>query len=267
MAFYDYAGNEVTEFEETTDIKKKFKGKNVIWLGDSLIDYETPEGFTVAYWFQKDTQANCYNWAQGGTSLATIGNAEYDAFNASAMAEALTTKNFTNMDEYAESRGFKDRLAQMKKFDFSTAQYIIIEYGTNDVWKGCTLDNGENSYDTSTSLGSLRTMYKTLLEYNPELKIIQVGLQPWDAVNGNTGLKEYEVSKALNDGMKEVCEGLGIPFIDVYRYGLFNEYSEGTLQNGVHLTHEGKLRYAALIENFMDLYFSGAEEETYGYIE
>ena len=44
MAFYDYAGNEVTEFTETTDIEKKFKGKNVIWLGDSLIDYETPEG-------------------------------------------------------------------------------------------------------------------------------------------------------------------------------------------------------------------------------
>ena len=267
MSFYDYEGNEVTEFEETTDIKKKFKGKNVIWLGDSLIDYETPDGFTVAYWFHKDTGANCYNWAQGGTSLATIGSANYDAFNASAMAKTLTTGDFTDMDKYADDRGFSDRVAQMKKFDFSTAQYIVIEYGTNDVWKKCTLDNEGNIYDTSTSLGSLRTMYKTLLEYNPELKIIQVGLQPWDAVNGDTGLKEYEVSKPLNDGMKEVCEGLGIPFIDIYRYGLFNEYSEGTLQTGVHLSHAGKLRYAAIIENFMNLYFSGEEEETYNYIE
>lgn len=259
-------GNEIIH-EDVTDLVKKFRGKNVIWLGDSLIDYEQPEGYTVAYWFQKDTQANCYNWCQGGTSLATIGNADYDAFNASAMAVALTTGDFTDMDAHAEIRGFVDRVAQMKNFDFSTAQYIIVEYGTNDVWKSCTLDNVDNLYDTSTSLGSLRTMYKTLLEYNPKLKIIQVGLQPWDAVNGNTGIKEYEVSKALNDGMKEVCEGLGIPFIDVYRYGLFSEYSEGTLQNGVHLTHEGKLRYATLIEGFMNLYFSGNDEETYDYVE
>ncbi|MDY2812328.1 MAG: SGNH/GDSL hydrolase family protein, partial [Dorea sp.] len=198
MAIYDYTGNEIIH-EDVTDLVKKFRGKNVIWLGDSLIDYEKPEGYTVAYWFQKDTQANCYNWCQGGTSLATIGNADYDAFNASAMAVALTTGDFTDMDAHAEIRGFADRVAQMKNFDFSTAQYIIVEYGTNDVWKGCTLDNADDLYDTSTSLGSLRTMYRTLLEYNPKLKIIQIGLQPWDAVNGNTGIKEYEVSKALND--------------------------------------------------------------------
>ena len=61
MAYmYDYLGNEL-KIEETTDLVKKFKGKNIVILADSIFDYETPDGFNIGFWIEKDIEANVLN--------------------------------------------------------------------------------------------------------------------------------------------------------------------------------------------------------------
>lgn len=255
MAFYDYMGKELIESDDSTDIEKKFKGKNVIWLADSLIDYESPEGFTVAYWFQVDTKANCYNWAQGGCCMA-LGKADnYDPYSFVGLVNALTTGVFTEQDEYAEDRNFTEQVNEMKGFNMETCDYMVVAYGTNDFWRNCIVSNEENDLDTNTFEGAIRYGIKTLLTKYPKIKLIFLNLQRLpDVYIDSGGITIY--AEPYNNMINNVCAELSIPVVDIWNNSMINKYTTNVLCNGQpHLSHEGKLRYAKLIENALNLYF------------
>ncbi|MGN0405343.1 MAG: SGNH/GDSL hydrolase family protein [Bariatricus sp.] len=258
MSLYDINGNEILFDSESSpsgssvsELQRKFKGKNIVWLGDSIHAYSQPDGVTIPYLFEYHSGAKCYNWCQGGTTMAKMGVANYDPFSGVGMIDALVTGAFTDQETYQEDRNFSSQVSEMKSFDMSTADYVIIEFGTNDTLKDITLDNSENTFDTTTTGGSLRYMIKTLQTVYPKLGIAVCNVQKMTGWLDSEHTKSYN-SKNQTDLINLVCSDLCIPIIDIYNLIGLNDYtSETLLSDNLHRSHAGKLKQVQVIENRM----------------
>lgn len=252
MAIYNINGNEVlSSGNSMSELQRKFKDKNIIWLGDSIHAYSKPDGVTIPYLLQYHSGAKCYNWCQGGTTMAKMGVANYDPFSGVGMVDALISGIFTDQETYQEDRNFTSQVAEMKSFDMSTANNMIIEFGTNDTLKDITLDNAENLLDTTTTGGALRYMIKILQTAYPKLGIAVCNVQKMTGWLDSEHTKSYD-SKKQTDLINQVCNDLSVPVIDIYNLLGLNEYTSATLlHDGLHRTHEGKLKQVQIIENRM----------------
>ena len=263
MAIYDRDGNEITSSSGSSisELQRKFSGKKIIWIGDSIHASATPDGVTIPYLFQYHSGATCYNWAQGGMTMALTGVENYDPYSGVGMVDALTSGDFTGQETYASddhgtSQGsFVEQVAEMKAIDMSTVDAIIIEFGTNDAMKLVTLDNADNTLDTNTTGGALRYMIKTLQTAYPSLKIVVCNVQKMSGYADSEHQKPYD-SVNQNAVIESVCEELSIPVIDLYNLLGINDYTSGTLlSDGLHRSHKGKLKQVQIIENQMCYYF------------
>ena len=265
MAIYDIAGNIIstggTGGTSQSELQRKFGDKKIIWLGDSIHAYATPDGVTIPYLFEYHSAAKCYNWAQGGMTMALTGVENYDPYSGVGMVNALVSGDFTNQETYsADNHGtaqgnFTEQVAEMKSIDISTVDSIIIEFGANDAMKLVPLDNADNTLDTSTTGGALRYMIKTLQTAYPSLKIVVLNVQKMSGYADAEHQKPYD-SKNQNAVIESVCSDLSIPVIDIYNLLGINDYTSGTLlSDGVHRSHKGKLKQVQIIENQMCLLF------------
>lgn len=263
MAIRDYDGKTIVVGGGTSqsELKRKFSGKKGIWLGDSIHAYASPDGVTIPYLFQYHSGATCYNWAQGGMTMAKMGIASYDPYSGVGMVDALVTGDFTKQEAYAgddhgtEHGDFYKQVAEMKAIDMSTVDFIVIEFGTNDTMKMVTLGNDEDSFDTTTTGGALRYMIKTLQTKYPTLKIIVLNVQRLTGWADSEHTKWYD-SKNQNEVIESVCSELAVPMIDIYDLLGVNDYTKGTLlADGLHRSHKGKVKQVQIIENQMCLYF------------
>lgn len=263
MPIYDINGIEIITGggSSTSELKRKFSGKKIIWLGDSIHAYATPDGVTIPYLFEYHSGVKCYNWAQGGMTMALTGVASYDPYSGVGMVDALVSGDFTEQETYAgDDHGtaqgsFTEQVAEMKAMDMSTVDFIVIEFGTNDVMKLVTLDNDDDSLDTTTTGGALRYMIKTLQTAYPSLNILVCNVQKMSGYADAEHQKPYD-SKNQNEVIESVCADLSIPVIDIYNLLGVNDYTKGTLlSDGLHRSHKGKLKQVQIIENQMCLLF------------
>ena len=266
MAIYDINGNEIASgggstVKAQTELQRRFSGKKIIWLGDSIHAYSAPDGVTIPYLFEYHSGATCYNWCQGGMTMAITGVANYDPYSGVGMVDALVSGDFTSQETYAnEDHGtqqgnFVEQVAEMKAVNMSAVDAIVIEFGANDAFKLVPLDNTDNALDTTTTGGALRHMIKRLLTKNPSLKIVVCNVQKKSGYADNEHRNPYDTANQ-NRVIESVCEEHSIPVIDIYHLLGPNDYTESTLlYDGAHRTHEGKLRQVQIIENMMCLYF------------
>lgn len=263
MAIYDIDGNEITSGGGTSasELQRKFSGKKIIWLGDSIHAYANPDGVTIPYLFQYHSGAKCYNWAQGGMTMALTGVENYDPYSGVGMVDAMISGDFTQQEAYAgDDHGtaqgnFTEQVAEMKSIDMATVDSIIIEFGTNDAMKLMPLDNADDTLDTSTTGGALRYMIKTLQNAYPSLKIVVLNVQKMSGYADAEHQKPYD-SKNQNEIIESICTSLSVPVIDIYNLLGLNSYTSSTLlSDGLHRSHNGKLRQVQIIENMMCSYF------------
>lgn len=264
MAIYDIKGNEIVSnggstAKAQTELQRRFAGKKIIWLGDSIHAYAEPDGVTIPYLFQYESGAICYNWAQGGMTMAKTGVTNYDPYSGVGMVDALISKDFTQQEAYAhENHGTKNgnfhaEVAEMKAMDMSTVDAIIIEFGTNDTMKMVELDNTEDKFDATTTGGALRYMIKQLQTKYPKLKIAVLNVQPFEGWADSEHTKHYD-SKNQNEVIESVCKELAVPMIDIYNLLGMNENTESTL-GGLHRNHYGKTKQVRILENMLCWYF------------
>lgn len=264
MAIYDRDGNPISAGsggDSSTELQRKFSGKKIIWLGDSIHAYTYPDGITIPYLFGHHSGSTCYNWAQGGMTMALTGVENYDPYSGVGMVDAMISGDFTQQEAYAgDDHGtaqgnFAEQVAEMKAIDMATVDSIIIEFGTNDAMKLVPLDNADNTLDTSTTGGALRYMIKTLQTAYPSLKIVVLNVQKMSGYADAEHQKPYD-SKNQNEVIESVCADLSIPVIDIYNLLGLNSYTSSTLlSDGLHRSHKGKLRQVQIIENMMCAYF------------
>lgn len=264
MAICDINGNVISTGSSATaqsELQRKFGGKKVIWLGDSIHAYTSPDGITIPYLFSYHSVATCYNWAQGGMTMALMGVANYDCYSGVGMVDALISGDFTDQETYAgDNHGTKNgnfyaEVEEMKAIDMATVEAIVIEYGTNDAMKMVTLDNEEDPLDTTTTGGALRYMLQQLQTAYPTLKIIVLNVQRLTGWADSEHTKWYD-SANQNEVIQSVCTEYAVPVIDIYNLLGPTDYTKSALtSDGLHRSHKGKVMQAQIIENQMCLYF------------
>lgn len=264
MAIYDRDGNPISAGsggDSRSELQRKFGGKKIIWLGDSIHAYTQPDGITIPYLFGYHSGATCYNWAQGGMTMALMDVTNYDPYSGVGMIDALVSKDFTAQETYAgDNHGTKNgnfyaEVAEMKAIDMSEVHTVIIEYGTNDTMKMVTLDNAENALDTHTTGGALRYMIKTLQTAYPKINIVALNVQRLTGYADAEHTKWYD-SANQNEVIEGVCAELAVPMIDIYNLLGLNDYTKSTLtSDGLHRSHAGKVKQVQIIENQMCLLF------------
>ena len=265
MAIYDINGNVISTGgsggTSQTELQRRFSGKKIIWLGDSVHAYTWPDGVTIPYLFGYESGATCYNWAQGGMTYAKMGVANYDPYSGVGMVDALISKNFTAQETYAgddhgtKNGNFHAEVAEMKAMDMATVDTVIIEFGANDAMKMVTLDNPDNPFDTTTTGGALRHMIKELQTKYPKLKIAVCNVQRMAGWADSEHTKYYD-SKNQNEVIARVCAELAVPMIDIYNLLGANDYTKSTIMaDGVHRSHYGKMKQVQVIENALCNFF------------
>jgi lysophospholipase L1-like esterase len=258
MAIYDSKGQEVTvnvSSGSSGELVRKFVGKNIVWLGDSIHAYTQPDGVSIPYLFEYHSGAKCYNWCQGGTTMALTGVINYDPFSGVGMVDALINRDFTEQETHMTDRNFESQVAEMKALIFSTVDIVVIEFGTNDALKDVVSDNADDIFDTSTTGGALRHMLRTLLTAYPKIQVVVCNVQPDKGWLDAEHTESYDTSKQT-EVINKVCDEFNVPLIDIYNELGLNEYTKSTLlHDGLHRSHEGKLKQVRLIENKMIHYF------------
>lgn len=266
MAIYDINGLEIvtgggSSGSSQSELQRKFGGKNVVWLGDSIHAYATPDGVTIPFFFGYHSGANIYNWAQGGMTMALTGVTNYDCYSGVGMVDAMVSRDFTAQEAHAgdnhgtEQGSFTEQVAEMKSLTLADTDYVIIEYGTNDCMKLVPTGTDGVDLDTTTTAGALAYMIKTLQTAKPTLGIAVCNVQPMTGYADAEHQKPYD-SANQNEVIKTVCESLNVPMIDLCNLLGINDYTKATLlSDGLHRSHQGKLKQVQVIENQMCMLF------------
>lgn len=243
---------------------KPYSNKTVVCLGDSVIgNYSGFYG--VAYAIHEATGMNVKNCCFGGTRYSLHTNSDWQAFDFPKLVDAIKAKNFSTQTANVNKLGlsssvlteFNEHLETLKNIDFSTVDYVLLHYGTND-WA--------NAETTVTNfISSMRNAIVSLMTAFPNLKVavvtptIRFNFVGSSETIDNTS-DEYRTSKGevlpdYIEAIQTVCKELHLPCLDNY-YGLgvnrYNWKSYFTAPDGVHPNQAGRKKLGYRIGNFIN---------------
>ncbi len=223
----------------------------LVFLGDSIFD-NNRDGSGVPYLTAKQCEADVYNLAIGGTS-ASMEEGEVSDLDkwtstglcgvVNAMGKRISTDIFkgTRTGELLES----------PDIDFSQTDYFIVEYGTNDFFRGVRRSDSD-AYNLLTYGGALRYSVGRMREVAPDATIIfcspmyaqfyKDGYLVGDGNitnNGDGTLFDYAGT------CNYIANEQGTLFFNAYLdLGIDSYTAEEYLEDGVHLTAAGRQLYA-----------------------
>ena len=244
------------EEEDMTDCDMQ-----IVFLGDSILD-NTREYDGVATLIGQACNARVYNLAIGGTTaaLGDTDNYDYNNWESSSLL-GVVNAIVGNID----MNFFRDYKAGeiMKKCDFSQTDYFVIEYGVNDflakIPSSKYLDGGGsmNIQDFRTYGGALNIALVLLHDAFPDAKILVCAPHYCQIFSGDTFIGDgYSLDYgygALVDYMRvcgyvaEMHKENGVIFYNAFEESGINAYTaDQYLEDGIHLTSEGRHKYAEL---------------------
>lgn len=243
--------------DEETGVYMPLKDKTVVCFGDSLFGMYRGADSAPAF-IAESTGATVHNVGFGGCRMSVHPTSGFSAFSMWALAKAIAENDWTTQDAQASSGSdyFPNQLALLKSIDFSTVDYVVIHYGTNDFGGGnaIQLDNANDHDDYNTLCGALRYSIEKLLGKYPKLKIFvslpvfrfwtENGVTTYSDDYVNHGKKLTEFVEALRSTASEY----NLPVIDGY-YGLgINKANASTfLSDGTHHNGDGRQRFGEYI--------------------
>ena len=232
----------------------------IVFMGDSILDNER-EDHGVASLISDGCNARVYNMSIGGTTAAVmpgeqLGFDQWESRSLLGLVHAIRGEIKPDIFE-----GYRAGEI-LKECDFSKTDYFVIEYGINDflsqkIPQSKYLADGStlNVLDSNTFSGALQTAVTLLQDRFPNAKILLVSphyCQFFDAdkfigdaysLNHGYGtLVEfsrcvgyvYEQNKKNNVLIYNAMEESGIDGYNADKY----------LEDGIHLTTEGRIQYA-----------------------
>lgn len=218
----------------TINFKNNTYNKTAIFFGDSITDGEkgTPSGYSWANYI-----GDHYDLKK------TVNSGKRGWLISNALGEKWITNN-------------------VKMYNGTKYDYIILHGGTNDIHKGVNLGTYVSSdfsgkYDTTTFLGGLETYLYTVKKQWPNAKIGYI-------INYETPLSSENrrtLSEQYYTYMKKVLDKWGVKYIDLYfgyatdgqKYSdLLKVDTKIYLPDGLHLNAEGYKLISPYIYNWMN---------------
>ena len=200
------------------------------------------------------TGASIFNAGIGGTYMSQTSGANF-----CDMVDAIISGDWSDVDVYisnlisqnTEFTGLLTTIGAIKTLNFSTVDYVIIAYGTND-WAGNVPMGDDTSTSKSEFIGALKYCINALLTAYPHLRIYIVA----PAFRNDAGNTENDkhLNKTLaqySSEIENISHKLSFPCLNLYSDGMVNNYNKSfILADGVHRTIKG---YELLARQFCNL--------------
>ena len=238
------AVNGWSEWYNTTADKHFLAGKKIVFLGDSIFgNNRTDTG--VVNLFANCTGTECINGAFGGTRAKKRTSADgWEHFDGESIAKAIVSGDFSGQIaalDYTPSvpSSFPGIINLLAQCDFSTVDYIICNYGTND-W---TAGNTKETYKEG-----MKNIIKTILTAYPHIVFIKcTPTQRYtkagtSLVSGN----DYKISASgltlqeFTEADAELGKDTNIQIIDLYNIGI-NDYTKDNFFDSTDYVHQNAL--------------------------
>lgn len=257
-----YDGLERTDFD-------RFAGKKIAFLGDSITaSYLMPEQITA------NLAATMYNFGIGGTRAGDHVSTGFDELSGYQLANAINSGNWTdplaganylNTSDPASYAYILARVTAMAALDWSTIDYLVIGYGTNDFGGGNAIGTPSDTTG-ATYYGGINIIIEQILDAYPNIKLLfwspiwrrrtptdPSGIAGGSDVSPNTnGDFLYEYVEALQDA----CKRKHVECIDLYyTSGIFETTYLHYLVDELHPTTAGSALLAAKISGALQSKF------------
>ena len=254
----DNAGEQQTVSQNDTEERKY--DMQIVFLGDSILDSDR-EDHGVASLISDGCNARVYNMAMGGTTAALMPNERYD-FNSWSSRGLLGVVNAILGNIGPEIFEGCKAGEILKECDFDKTDFFVIEYGINDflsrkVAQSKYLEGGEvlNEEGVYTYTGALDTAVNLLKSRFPDAGILLISPHYCQIFEGDKYIGD---SYSLDYGcgtMVEFARGAGYVAGQHEEEGVMFYYAmddsgidaynaDKCLEDGVHLTEEGRIKYA-----------------------
>jgi len=247
----------------------RIAGKKIAFLGDSITaNYLLPETITA------NLASVMYNFGIGGTRLANHTTAGYDKLSGYQIAAAINSGNWTDVIAGATTvrdtdplsyQYVLDRANAMAALDWSTIDYIVIGYGTNDF-------GGNNQVGVigdavgSTFYGALNLTIESILSSKPNVRLLfwspiwrrRTPVDP-SGISGGSDVSANTNGNYMTDfvdAMRAGCIKKHIEFLDLYHTsGIYETTYLNYLVDQLHPTTNGVNLLAAKISGFLQKSF------------
>lgn len=223
----------------------------LVFLGDSIFD-NNRDGTGVPYLTAKQCEADVYNLAIGGTSASMEEGevSDLDKWTSTGLCGIVNAMGGRiPTDIFRGTRA--GELLESPDIDFSLTDYFIVEYGTNDFFRGVRRSDSD-AYNLLTYGGALRYSVGRMREVAPDATIIfcspmyaqfyKDGYLVGDGNitnNGDGTLFDYAGT------CNYVANEQGTLFFNAYLdLGIDGYTAEEYLEDGVHLSAAGRQLYA-----------------------
>ena len=247
--------------EWSTKVGNGLNGKKIVFFGDSITGNYVPP-LDIPSMIAALTGADCYNAGFGGCSMAT--GAFRTQFSMAAIAKAINENDYSIQEESGVEIAYQqettsgfvnsgidyvpDHIDMMENLDWSTVDYAIIFYGTNDFTNARELDNASDKYDTTTYKGAFRYSVEKILSVYPNIKILPITpMWRWypDAdpyIDSDTKVINGHTLHEFAQALEEVAKEYHFPVLDLYYncgFNKFNKLSYFYANDGTHPKRNG----------------------------
>ncbi len=235
------------EIKTVPEAEQKEEVVEIVVFGDSIWNEgRGTDGISEQVMEQRNVKI--YNCAVGGTTAAVIDGQ-------STNWENWTSKSFNGMMYIANGAVEADELIAdeeaceiIKKVDFTTVDYVIVSYGLNDFFSDVPIYPKEY-YDMTSYVGALRHGITKLKEEYPNMECI---LTSPTYCGWFSGEREFELGTYVENA-RGVAAEMDVHFLDMYHaLGKNPEERVQYLEDGVHLTKEGRTLYANSVVTMLD---------------
>lgn len=230
----------------------------IVVFGDSIWD-STRDETGIAYLVSEYMDADVYNCAIGGTR-ATLKPGEatdnYDTWDSTSLS-GMVNVALGKVDPEIFLEGYIAG-GVIRDIDFSKTDYFIIAYGLNDYFAGAPLNaDNYNSWDAHGYGGALRFAIDRLRGAFPDAQILLISpnyCQFWKDgyMYTDSNMKNFGGGTLTDyaNVCRNVAETQNTLFIDGYSTLGINTYTaEDYLEDGIHLTEDGRELYAKAVSS------------------
>ncbi len=259
-------GNKIRREKAITD-----RGEvSIVVLGDSIWDLVRDDS-SIAAILSDRLNAKVYNLAISGTGAAFRKDGEdLEKWNGETLCKLVLDITGSEEAVIPEEEEAHDLIHTI---DYSEVDYFIIAYGLNDYFEAVPTE-GENTFDSYTYGGALRSAVVLLQETYPQAKIILISQTycqgySYGKIDSDSNTKDYGggFAPAYVETVKRVAEEYGLIFINQYvKMGIHRYNGPKYLSDATHLNEEGREKYADIVADYLidDYSKVNKEKETAG---
>lgn len=234
-----------TKVYSTFGMEVKNKGKNILYLGDSILTQAD-----IPALVGEITTTTTYDCCFPGSVMdkQTPAGFPYEQLGFKYLSQAIATGDFTEQDEavealHAEGQLIGNHVELLKSIDFDDIDTVVCLYGTNDFYHG-VVSLSEYKQTMKESIERILTVY-------PHLKFYFLSpIYRTSPLTNGLGLKLTDYVA----GEKEICDEVNIPYYDLYHNSNINSLTASYYlkPDGLHPnTTHGKELLADKVSKFI----------------